>query len=66
MEKITSLCVSKTRRFFAVSGKMKGDNVPQLFIYTVKGGANREKERQFRYPESKSNVREIQGNNIVI
>lgn len=50
--------MSKNRKFFAVSGRMRDDDCPQLSIYTIKGGAAREKERTFRYTESKSNVRE--------
>ena len=50
--------MSKNRKYFAVSGRMLGDDCPQLSIYTIKGGAAREKERTFRYTESKSDVRD--------
>lgn len=51
-----SLCASKNRKTIAISQKVRGDNFPQVAIYQVKGGPNREREKVFRYTETKSDV----------
>ena len=56
LDRITSLCTSKNRRSVAISQRIRGDNFPQVAIYQVRGGANREREKVFRYTETKSDV----------
>jgi len=57
LETIVSLAVSKNRRYIAVSERIRGENFPQVSIYPIKGGVTREKEKIFRFTETKSNVR---------
>mmetsp|Transcript_2049 Transcript_2049/g.1877 ORF Transcript_2049/g.1877 Transcript_2049/m.1877 type:complete len:217 (-) Transcript_2049:3635-4285(-) len=54
LENIVSICTSKNRKYIAVSEKIRGENYPQVSIYPVRGGANREREKLFRYTETKS------------
>lgn len=51
-----SLCASKNRKTIAISQKVRGDNFPQVAIYQVRSGPNREREKIFRYTETKSDV----------
>jgi len=43
----------------AISQRIRGDNFPQVAIYQVRGGANREREKVFRYTETKSDVKTL-------
>lgn len=59
LESIESMCISKNRKTLAVSEKIMGEKYPQVSIYVIKNSMQREKERTFRYTETKAEVFEI-------
>jgi len=49
------MTVSPNRKFLAVSERIRNDPVPQISIYNIKASQTKgEKEKTFRYSDSKS------------
>lgn len=52
---IICMSVSPNRKFLAVSERIRNDPVPQISIYNIKASQTKgEKEKTFRYSDSKS------------